>query len=572
MKREKVLASLTAAALIGAAGWMPVNVWAASGSVNAGPGIAVTETTRGTVQGYEEDGVRVYKGIPYARAERFMPPEPVSPWQGVRLSVDYGPVTPQGSFPAPSTFFWPRLPSTMDEKEALNLNIWVPKDASKNSKKAVMVWFHGGGFSTGSAVDLASYDGKNLAETGDVVVVTVNHRLNVLGHLDLSAYGKEYKYSANAGVMDMVAALQWVHDNIGEFGGDPSNVTIFGQSGGGAKVLTLMATPAAQGFFQKGIVQSGAVEGMGMTLFHPELGHRIAQHTFKNLGLADGDIASLKKVPYEDLLKASDEALQQTAEEFQIPDIMGSGKIALYWAPTMDGDYIPEEPVGEKYPAMAKNIPLLIGSNMTEWETVPEMADPVHYESDNPFTWDEATVKEKMTEKYGDRADKVAAAFQKAYPDHRAGEAVYADTFLRMPARKTAQLKADQEGAPVYSYVFAWNTPVMGGFAMSYHTAEIPFVFHNTEAENTVTGNGKDARAMADVVSRAWTNFARTGSPNGEGVPHWDPYTRSNGAVMILDRNSHMAYHHDDDLMDAIGPKTGDGPTAADMMKQAASR
>ena len=156
-----------------------------------------------------------------------------------------------------------------------------------------MVWFHGGGFSTGSSVDLAAYDGRRLAEFGDVVVVSVNHRLNVLGHLDLSAYGPQYKDSANGGVMDLVAALQWVHDNIGRFGGNPSNVTIFGQSGGGAKVLTVMAAPAARGLFQKGIVQSGAVEGMGMTLFNPELGHRIAQYTFAGLGLRDGDVASL---------------------------------------------------------------------------------------------------------------------------------------------------------------------------------------------------------------------------------------------------------------------------------------
>lgn len=291
--------------------------------------------------------------------------------QGTRLAVDYGPVVPQGNFPAPSTFFWPRLPAVSSEDGSLNLNVWSPKDASPANRKAVMVWFHGGGFSTGSSVDLAAYDGRRLAEFGDVVVVSVNHRLNVLGHLDLSAYGPQYKDSANGGVMDLVAALQWVHDNIGRFGGNPSNVTIFGQSGGGAKVLTVMAAPAARGLFQKGIVQSGAVEGMGMTLFNPELGHRIAQYTFAGLGLRDGDVASLQQVPYDQLRAASDKALQQVADEQKVPEIMGSGRYGLSWAPTTDGSYIPQEPVGENYPALAKDIPLLIGSNLTEWETRP---------------------------------------------------------------------------------------------------------------------------------------------------------------------------------------------------------
>lgn len=200
---------------------------------------------------------------------------------------------------------------------------------------------------------------------------------------------------------------------------------------------------------------------------------------------------------------ASDKALQQVADEQKVPEIMGSGRYGLSWAPTTDGSYIPQEPVGEKYPALAKDIPLLIGSNLTEWETVPEMMDPVRYAAHNQRTWSAAERDAELKERFGDRADAVVAAFRKAYPERNPADAVYTDTFLRRPALKTAQLKADQNGAPVYNYVFAWDTPVMGGFAMSYHTAEIPFVFHNIEAEETVTGGGKGAHALADVMNLA---------------------------------------------------------------------
>jgi len=562
VKHRKMVLLAAAALLVTAA--LSAAAFAAD-PVQAGPGIAVTQTVKGKVQGYIDRGVRVYKGIPYARAERFMPPEEVPAWQGIRPALDYGPVVPQGSFPAPSQFYWPRLPAVMSEEGSLNLNVWAPADASEKNRKAVMVWLHGGGFSTGSSIDLAAYDGRELARKHDVVLVSVNHRLNVLGYLNLSAYGEKYRYSANVGIMDLTAALTWVHDNIANFGGDPQNVTIFGQSGGGAKVLTLMAVPAARGLFQKAIEQSGALEGMGMTLFPVKMGQRIARCVFKNLGLKDGDVAALQKTDYQKLRLAGERALQQVADEFQIPEIMGSGRMGLSWAPTMDGDYIPAEPVGESYPAMAKDIPLLIGSNLTEWETVPGMRDILRSAADNPGTWDQTRTEQKMKEKYGDKAAPIAAAFSRAYPWRKPGDAVFVDTFLRLPALKTARLKADQQGAPVYNYIFAWDAPVMGGFAMSYHTAEIPFVFDDLETEETITGGGRQAKKLASVISTAWTNFAKTGSPNGKGVPKWEAFTRENGAVMIFDTRSRMAYHHDDELMELIGPKGGNVPVTERM-------
>lgn len=235
--------------------------------VQAGNNIAVAQTQAGKVQGYVQNGVVTYKGVPYATAERFMPPQKVANWQGEKLALTYGEVCPQVPMGGRSFFF--TGPEMTEGESCLNLNVWSPS-VSDGKKRAVMVWIHGGGFQSGASNDLDSYDGANLARTGDVVVVSVNHRLNAMGFLDLSAYGDQFKQSANLGMQDLVASLEWVKENIAQFGGDPNNVTIFGESGGGAKVLTLMAMPSAKGLFHKAVVQSGAVEKNGNDINRPE--------------------------------------------------------------------------------------------------------------------------------------------------------------------------------------------------------------------------------------------------------------------------------------------------------------
>ncbi len=419
-----------------------------------------------------------------------------------------------------------------ESEQCLNLNVWAPKNDGK--KRAVMVWIHGGGFQSGASNDLDSYDGENLARKGDVVVVSVNHRLNAMGYLDLSAYGKQYKNSANAGIQDLVAALEWVKANAEQFGGDPNNVTIFGESGGGAKVLTLMGTPAAKGLFHKAVVESGAVEKMGMTLTSPKTGQRVAELTLANLGVKPTALNRLNSFTPDQINAAANKALKQTAEEQKITPLRGTG-YGLAWAPTMDGDYIPQEPVGKKYPEIAKDIPLLIGSNLTEWESFGAQLDLVNTQKDNRFIWTEAQVQEKLKAKYGEKTDEIVAAFREAYPDRMLADALYVDSFLRAPALKTASLKSDQKGAPVYNYLFTWDTPVFNGTPMSYHTAEIAFVFNNIQKMAQATGGGDEAQALADKMARAWTNFAKAGNPNGEGLPQWDAYTRENGNVMIFD-------------------------------------
>ncbi|WP_210204198.1 carboxylesterase/lipase family protein [Allosediminivita pacifica] len=520
----------------------------------AGPGVAIAQTENGKVQGFVRDGIFTYRGIPYATAARFHDPKPVSDWGGTRPAMTYGDICPQTAVNPLRNFMFSG-PHLTQSDDCLNLNVWTPS-ISDEQKRPVMVWLHGGGFSGGSSIESYAYDGENLSRTGDVVVVSVNHRLNVMGHLDLSAYGEEYARSANAGVEDLVAALEWVEANAASFGGDPENVTIFGESGGGAKVLTLMATPAAEGLFDKAIVESGTVVGMGMTLLPPAATKRVGELTLENLEIGANNLQKLNTLPYQAIAEASQKALDQTAQEQQIQSVMGMG-IGLAWAPSTDGSYIPAEPVGEGFPGLAKDIPLLIGSNMTEWNTVFSLFGDIYgAQTDNRNTWFAEQIAEKLQAQYGDATGAVTAAFASAYPDRNPADALYVDSFLRAPTLKTASLKADQGGVPVYNYLFAWDTPVLGGFAMSYHTSEIPFVMNSLTLTETAHGNGDEARALANKMSGAWVAFARTGNPNVSDLPDWPAYTRANGATMIFSNQPEVREHHDADLMQLLNPAT----------------
>ena len=300
-------------------------------------------------------------------------------------------------------------------------------------------------------------------------------------------------------------------ENIAQFGGDPNNVTIFGESGGGAKVLTLMAMPSAKGLFHKAVVQSGAVEKMGMTLTDPKISRRVTELTLKNLGVKSTALYRLNEFTPAQINAAGSKALKQAGEEFKIPAILGGG-YSLSWMPSLDGKLIPQQPVGEKYPEIAKDIPLLIGSNLTEWESFPLQMDLQNSQKSNRFTWTESETMDRLKAKYGNKTDEIVAAFREAYPNRMIADALYVDSFLRTPALKTARLKADQQGAPVYNYIFSWDTPVFNSVPMSYHTSEIAFVFNNIERMAQATGGGKDAQALADKMSRAWINFAKTGT------------------------------------------------------------
>lgn len=473
----------------------------------------VVKTTAGLIQGTDNDGIFTYLGVPYAEAtERFVPAGEVKPWDGVRKADAYGVMSPQGAILG--------MPVNNDEtgtdNNCQNLNIWTP-GTGDGQKRPVMVWLHGGGFSVGTANNPMN-DGKNLSQSGDVVVVSVNHRLNVFGHLDMSAYGEKYKYSGNVGVTDIVASLKWIQDNIEAFGGDPSNVTVFGQSGGGAKVLSLMTSPYAKGLFQKGIVQSGATDTMGVTFSTKEESATLTEHILSNLGITPANIEDLQKVSASDLQQASSKALQDTANSYKIPAAF-TDDYAMEWGPVIDGDYMPTNPVTEDgFADAGKNIPLLIGSNLNEWTTmVPSSA-------------------------HTDMTEEEKNAFAQAYPNENASGAQNVDTFIRLPMLKIMSHKADQGGAPVYAYVFTWEDAMRG----SSHGAEIPFVFDNSSDATTLN--------LAKTVSQAWINFAKTGTPSAEDLPKWEAYDRKNGATMILDTESELVHNHDKRLMELLEP------------------
>ena len=516
-------------------------------TVEAGPDIAVANTQSGKVQGYISNGIYTYHGIPYAQAdERFVEAHEVEPWEGVRMAFDYGPISPQeatGNIPGGDNM----------DNNCQNLNIWTP-GIQDEGKRPVMVWLHGGGFSTGSSIEQTYYDGENLSKKGDVVVVSVNHRLNVLGHLNLSQYGDQYKNSANVGMTDIIDALQWIQDNIEEFGGDPDNVTVFGESGGGAKVLALMTSPYAKGLFHKGIVESGATETMGVIFTPEDASERVTELTLEKLGITPDRIDELQNVSYEELTAATNEALAQAGEEFQIPAALGSG-YSLSWEPVVDGDFLPTDPVTEdSFAEAGRDIPLLIGSNLNEWETVDLMSNQAETQYDNKTTWTEEETRQHLEEKYGDQTDEIVDAFLKAYPQRTAADALYVDSrVIRLPILKIMSHKADQGGAPVYAYMFNWESPVLPGTIMAFHTSEIPFVFNNIDKAVMQIGGGEEARRIEDAMSQAWINFARTGDPSTEEM-EWPAYTREEGATMMFDTVQEVVYHHDQELMALLAP------------------
>ena len=522
------------------------------GAFQAGPGIAIAVTESGKVQGYIEDGVYNYRGVPYAEAtERFKPAKKVTSWEGIKLTVQNGPISPQPAGGFIEDWGQPGRAFTEDNN-AQNLNIWTP--GIDTARRPVMVWLHGGGFTNGSSLEMPSYEGQNLAKTGDVVVVSVNHRLNVMGYLDLSAYGEAYKNSGNVGMQDIQDSLVWIKNNISNFGGDPNNVTVFGESGGGAKVLALMSMPSAKGLFQKGIVESGATETMGVHFNRPEFSKRVAELTLANLNISPSEIEKLQTVPYSELSAASTKALEQAGVE-QGHKRPLDGKPGGSWQPVVDGIFLPTDPVLENgFAAAGKDVSLLIGSNRTEWTNFTDILNIDTTQYSNVNTWSDKEVDARLKEKYGSKAEAVVSEFLKAYPNKKKADALYVDTLIRNPMRKIMTHKADQNGAPVYAYMFTWDTPVMNGVYMTYHMAEIPFVFHNIDKIPSRIGGGVEAKSLEQRMSRAWVNFARTGNPTVDGDPEWKPYTRETGNTMIFDVQSRAVQHHDKALLELLTP------------------
>ncbi len=514
--------------------------------IQTGENIAVAETNSGKVRGYITNGIYTYKGIPYAKANRFEAAEKPESWEGVRSSTMYGPVapleTPTTSVQDESEFVFDHDWGYTNE-DCLNLNVWTPS-IDDGKKRPVLFWIHGGGFTAGSSHELPSYDGENLSIKGDVVVVSINHRLNVLGFLDLSAYGEKYVHSANNSILDLAFALEWVHDNISNFGGDPTNVTIFGQSGGGAKVNTLMAMPQATGLFHKAINQSGSFRS---AMLEKKDTQDIAKETISILGLDATTIDSIQNIPFEVLSAAGSKALKVVAEKMKAAGkpIIGFG---LNWGPSEDGIDLPYQLSSEEALAMSKDIPLLIGTTKNEF--APFMNMRFLGASDE-------AIMLHIKEQYKERADDYIKAVKKAYPkDTAAKDLLDVDTMFRPGAVVQANDKsALKDGASVYMYLFTWQSPVFDGKYKALHCMELPFVFDNIALANQMTGGGQEAHDLAAKMSQSWINFAKTGNPNHADLPEWPVYNATNTATMYFDTSCGVKPQLDKELFAIVQGK-----------------
>ena len=495
-------------------------------------GPPVVETSFGKIQGAVEKGVNVFKGVPYgastAPPNRFRAPRPPEPWTGIKETVAFGPWSPQGASTAP---FPPREDSPADLADAtprrlinnlpsgtgpgedcLVLNVWSP--ALDGAKRPVLVWLHGGGFSSGSGSS-TWYDGVNMASKQDVVVVTINHRLNVMGYLYLGDLGGgEFTDASSAGMLDCVLALQWVKDNIERFGGDPSRVLIFGESGGARKTSTMMAIPQAQGLFHRCVVQSGSQ----LTLDTPEVAMERTEKFLKALNIAKADIGKLQEATLDQLLGAVAGAVQGTGQ----------------FRPVAGAPSTPRHPFHPDAPSISSGVPMMIGSNRTE--------QSVFMGGNAEITaLDDAGLNQRLTANWIPEKDKadVIAMYRRIYPGVRNDELLYMATTDRgyfLDSTIQAALKAQQGGAPAFHYQFYRETPVEAGRYHVPHASEIPFVFDNLDKAISIGGQPTpEAQALADRMSATWAAFARTGDPNHAGLPNWPAYSADVRPSMIFD-------------------------------------
>lgn len=487
----------------------------------------VADTTLGKVRGIDNNGIKTFKGIPYgastAGANRFMPPTDPMKWTGVRDALEYGHSAPQRDPAAPPpaagalTVSGSGLPT--EGEDCLVLNVWTPA-INDARKRPVMFWCHGGGFATGSGSS-PDNDGANLARRGDVVVVTINHRLNVLGFANLSEFSTDFAASGDTGMLDIVHALKWVRSNIAQFGGDPNTVMIFGQSGGGRKVETLLAMPSAKGLFHRATIESGAA----LQVAGRDIAIRNGEQLLAKLGIQKADVHQIQNLPVEKIMAAYFAVVKEAR---------GVDQSIEGFAPTVDGKILPQHPFHPKASPVSADVPVMIGCTRTEmtlFSTNDEAA----------FHLDESGLQTRVKQLLGDQSPAMIDLYRKLNSAATPSDIFFliaSDYRYGAPTMKIAERRAELGKGPVYLYYFRWETPVQGGRLKSPHTMEIPFAFDNVKISTRLTGGGPEAMALADKVSDAWIAFARTGNPNTPKLPSWPAFTAKTRATMVIDNTS----------------------------------
>jgi para-nitrobenzyl esterase len=501
---------------------------AASGVVvrsawSADPKYVIAETAFGKVRGEDADGIKIFKGIPYgastAGKNRFMPPVDPAKWGVVRDALQFGPSAPQsepGARRTTSDLAVAGAGLRAEGEDCLVLNVWTPA-LNDGRKRPVMLWCHGGGFSSGSGSSPVT-EGANLARRGDVVVVTINHRLNVLGFTFLGDLaGGDFAQSGDVGMLDIVHALRWVRDNIAQFGGDAGNVTVFGQSGGGRKVGTLLAMPPAKGLFHRAIIESGPT----IKLVERDQANRVAGELLSKLGLNKSQVRTLQTLPVEKIMGAY----------FAVVRSMNVDQMTMGFSPTVDGKAVPRHPFHPAASDVSANVPLMLGSTRTELTSSADAAT---------FSLSDEALRGRVQTLFGDRAAQVIEAYSKANPGAMPSDLYFliaSDNRYGAPIMKIAERRAALGKGPVYLYYFCWESPIDGGRLKSPHTIEIPFAFDNIKSSR-LTSSSPDAPALADKVSEAWIAFARKGDPNTAKLPRWPAFNAQDRPTMVFNNTS----------------------------------
>ncbi len=499
------------------------------------PRSAIANTQYGKVRGFLDGGVFTFKGVPYgdttAGENRWLPAKSPKPWTDEFPALVYGANCPQNlhTWTGNEQTFIQDWDDGWQSEDMLKLNIWTP---SLTGKRAVMFYIHGGGFSFGSSYELPSHEGAQMARHHDVVQVSVNHRLNMLGFFDASEIGgSAYEDSVNVGMTDLVAALKWVHENIANFGGDPDRVMIYGQSGGGSKVTTLMGMPTAVGLIHRAAAQSGGGGNI------PDKDHQreVARQVMKDLSLAPNDIASLQKMEWSKLIAAGNAAVTKINPPMQGGMPFAPGPPRVGWSPCVDGKNINIRSMFDAAPDVSKNVPMLVGSVTEEGNRM----------SSHPT---EAEWHAGLAQAYGDdKATAIIAALKKAYPQKAiqtlsymcGGRGGLGGLTMRNNVVKMARLKHELKAAPAYAYYFTWQTPILDGLPGAWHTAELQFCFDNTKRCEQGTGNTPEAQALATKMATAWANFASTGNPSQPGLT-WEPTDPDTNKTMVWDNDCRM--------------------------------